>query len=88
MFSSRCTTEDVPVIEVDAELDGAAQNLKGVAAISRPAPNALSGNTHRAKAEAVDRKIATQPENGIGAWLSYRWRIRRKDHVSRHPQLA
>ena len=55
--------------QIDTELDGASQNFEGVAAISRPTPNTLSGNAHRAKAEPVDRKIAPQPENGIALRL-------------------
>ena len=46
------------VDQVDAELNGTSQNFAGVITIRRPAPNALAGDTHRAKAKPVDRKIA------------------------------
>ena len=46
------------VDQVDAELDGTAQNFEGVSTISGPTPNALSSDTHRTKAKPVDRQIA------------------------------
>jgi hypothetical protein len=46
------------VDQIDTELDGASQNFASVITIRRPTPNALAGDTHRTKAEPVDRKIA------------------------------
>jgi hypothetical protein len=54
------------VDQVDTELDRAAQNLEGIGAIGGPAPDALAGDAHGAKAETIDEEIATEIPSRIG----------------------
>ena len=65
------------VDEIDAQLDRTPQNLLRVLAIRRPTPDPLARQAHRAKAEAVDQKIAAQQKCFLALT---RARARRRDN--------
>jgi len=51
------------VNEIDAELDGAAQNGYGRLAVLGRAPDAIAGDAHGAKAEAMDGELAAERDS-------------------------
>ncbi len=58
------------VDEVDAELDGAAQDALGFFTVPGLAPDAFAGDAHCAETEAMNFQIAAEPERGWGLGCS------------------
>jgi hypothetical protein len=46
--------------QVHTEFDGAPKNFERGLPVSRPTPNPIAGDAHRAKAEPIDREITAQ----------------------------
>src|SRR6266481_8421612 len=67
--------------QIHTEFDGASENLERVLPIGRPTPDALPGNTHRAKTEPVDCKVAIQFPSSICGHFRCRWRLSCEDYV-------
>ncbi len=59
------------VDEVDAELDGALEDLVGALGVLGRAPDAVAGDAHGAIAQAGDLEVAAEAEGGFADCLAH-----------------